>query len=74
MTGVLLYKMMQNHARNFRVTLFNNGRDNGPSAIIRRVSCTILAKQLCVVLLCHVRTCKILHAAQHCASLQYAII
>ena len=34
----------------------------------------LLAKQLCVVLLCHVCTCKILQAAQHWESATIQIV
>ena len=61
----------------FHVTLFNGSCDNDEEQhiFICRVSVVqLLAKQLCVVLSCHMHTCKILQAAQHCANLQSAII
>ena len=58
----------------FCVTLFYGSRDNDEveklRVFIRRVS----VAQLLAVLLCHVRSCKILQTAQHCTSLHFAII
>ena len=63
----------------FHVILFNGSHDNEEAKshayLYAELSAAqLLAKQLCVVLLCPVYTCKILHAVQHCTSLQSAII
>ena len=61
----------------FFVTLFDASHDNDgskePLVFISSVSIVqLLAKQLVLFLLCHMSNCKILYAAQHCASLDSA--
>ena len=62
-----------------RVTLFKGSNDNDGSKESRlflgRVSIAqLLANHRPLFLLCHMSYCKILQAAQHCASLYSAII